>query len=56
MGLGSVWVGAFDEEKVSKVMKLARGLRPVAMLAVGFPAENPLPPERRPVEEVIEFV
>jgi len=56
LGLGSVWVGAFDEKKVSKVMGISSDLRPVAMLAVGYPKENPIPPERRPISELIEFV
>lgn len=46
LGLASVWVGAFDEEKMADAIG-ARGKRPVAMLPIGYPAEDPERPERR---------
>ncbi len=45
-GLGSVWIGAFDEEKVSKILSLPDNLRPVAIIPVGYSSSIPLPPER----------
>lgn len=46
LGLGSVWVGAFDEEGLSAVLGLPERLRPVAVVPVGYPAHRPSPPER----------
>jgi len=40
LGLGSVWIGAFDEEAVAKAVNAA-GKKPVAMLPIGYPASNP---------------
>ena len=51
MGLATVWVGAFDEEKVRKVVGVD-SVRPVAMFAVGYPAEEPEPTPRRAIEEI----
>jgi nitroreductase len=45
-GLGSVWVGAFYEEEVSKILNLPRHLRPVALVPVGYPASIPSAPPR----------
>lgn len=41
LGLTTVWTGAFDESKVSKILGLPEGHRPVAMLPIGYPAEAP---------------
>jgi len=37
-GLGSVWVGAFDERRVSQILGLPAHARPVAMVPIGHPA------------------
>ena len=57
MGLGTCWCGAFDEEKCSEVLKLSKDFRPVAIIPVGYPAEETYPPQnRRPVEEIVTFI
>lgn len=52
-GLGSVWVGAFDEKEVSRILNLADHIRPVAIVPVGYPDEEPPPPGRLHRERVI---
>ena len=37
LGLGSVAVGAFDDDSVSKVLSLPDHLEPIYMVAVGYP-------------------
>lgn len=54
--LGAVWVGAFNEEPVVKVLSLPRNLRPVAIVAVGYPAEKPKAPPRVRREEAVTFI
>jgi nitroreductase len=54
-GLGSVWVGAFHEDAVFEILKLPRHLRPVAIVAVGYPSKVPSPPPRVSKEEAVEF-
>jgi len=46
LGLASVWVGAFDEEKVAALVN-AGSKRPVALLPLGYPAIDPQRPPRR---------
>lgn len=54
-GLGSIWVGDFNQEEVSTLLKLKETLRPVALLTIGYPAELPTPTPRRPLSEVVKF-
>ena len=53
LGLGTCWVGAFREELVKKLLKIPDGIRPVALIPVGYPAEQPSPRPRRPLSEII---
>jgi len=40
-GLGTCWVGAFNEDELTKFLKLSDGQRPVAIIPIGYPAEDP---------------
>jgi len=55
LGLGACWVGAFDEEAARKILRIPRGVRPVAMIPVGYPAEKPSPPRKRPLKEIVHY-
>ncbi len=46
LGLGTVWVGAFDEAEVSTILRLPGHIRPVAIVPVGYPDERPPSPGR----------
>jgi len=52
-GLGSCWIGAFDEGRVAEAVGSPKGVRPVAIVPVGYPAESPPPRPRRRLSEVI---
>lgn len=52
-GMGSTWVGYFDEEQVRTALKLDAGLVPLALLSLGYPAELPEPSSRRRLDEVV---
>ena len=51
--LGSCWVGAFDEAAVARVLELPEGWRPVALIALGSPAETEPQRSRRPLSEIV---
>ncbi len=53
LGLDSVWVGAFSEKAVAKVLQLPEALRPVAMLPIGYAGKIPNPRPRRPLDDLI---
>lgn len=52
-GLGSVWVGAFDEAKAAAVLGTPDHVRPVAIVPVGYPAEKGLKRKRLPTQELV---
>lgn len=56
LGFGSVWVGAFNEDEVARVLNLPDYLRPMAIIPIGYPAQQPKPPRRLEKNEIIEVV
>jgi len=52
-GLGTCWIGAFDEAAAAEAVGLPKNVRPVAMIPVGHLAQNP---ERRPRRGLSEVV
>ena len=54
-GLGTCWIGAFDEKEVIKILNLAENLRPIAIVPVGYPSEKPSVPARISKKEAIEL-
>ncbi|MEM2104324.1 MAG: nitroreductase family protein [Candidatus Bathyarchaeia archaeon] len=55
LGLGTCWVGAFREEQARKVLNIPEGVRPLAIIPVGYPAETPKPTTRRPTKQIIHY-
>jgi nitroreductase len=55
LGLATCWVGAFRENEVAKAVKAPTNLRPVAIVAVGYPAERPAAPQKRSVNEIVHY-
>ncbi|RLG44282.1 MAG: nitroreductase family protein [Thermoproteota archaeon] len=53
MGYGTCWVGAFDEGSVASIINAPRGVRPVAIIPIGIPAESPSDRGRIPLERVM---
>ncbi len=56
LGLSSVWVGAFDEEQVRSAIGAPQAHRPVAILPIGYPAEEPRIRSRRSLAHLIHQV
>jgi len=46
LGLGSCWVMYFDPKKTSELFSLPENIVPVAMLPIGYPADDAAPNER----------
>ncbi|MCD6368659.1 MAG: nitroreductase family protein [Thermoproteales archaeon] len=52
LGLGTCWIGAFNPEEVRKIVEAPPELNVVAVLPVGYPAENPNPRDRKKLQEI----
>ncbi|MCS7196947.1 MAG: nitroreductase family protein [Aquificaceae bacterium] len=56
LGLGTCWVGAFEEEGLKSCLSAPEEWKPVALLTLGYPAEEPLPTPRRSLEEIFTLI
>ena len=57
MGLGAVWMVSpiLAKKEIENILKSPPNMSLICLIAVGYPHESPLR-ERRPVDEVLEFV
>jgi nitroreductase len=55
LGVGSCWIGAFDENKVKESLKVPDKWKVVALLTLGYPAEQPKPGKKKSIEELFSF-
>jgi len=55
MGLGTCWIGAFYEDKVKEILGIPEGIRVVALLPLGYPAEKPSARQRKSLEDVVAY-
>ena len=52
-GLGTCWLGAFDEEKVRNILEIPERIRVPAMFTLGYPDENPHARPRKHLDEIV---
>jgi len=55
LGLGTCWIGAFDEEKIKEILSIPENVKVVALLTVGYPDETPEPKPRKSLDEIIYY-
>lgn len=56
LGLGTCWVGAFNEAKVKEALGIPKEVRLIAMTPLGYPAEKKGPvTERKTAKEIIHY-
>ncbi|MFW5913317.1 MAG: nitroreductase family protein [Candidatus Hadarchaeota archaeon] len=53
LGYGTCWVGAFHEKRVAEVINAPSEIKPVAIIPIGIPDEDPQAPGRRDLEKMI---
>lgn len=60
LGLGSCWVGYFDPEKIRKAFSIPENEKIVAILPLGYPAEDSVPAaghsKFRPMDEMVTYL
>jgi len=54
-GVGSCWMGAFDENNLRKTLNLPADARIVGAIAFGMPAETPKQPPKKTLDEIVHF-
>jgi nitroreductase len=55
LGLGTCWVGRFDEREAKEAMGIPERIRLVQIMALGWPDESPAPRPRKAFEEVVHW-
>ncbi|MFH1650253.1 MAG: nitroreductase family protein [Candidatus Woesearchaeota archaeon] len=55
LGLGAVWVGGFDDEKIKAIFSIPSKSKAHAIVCLGFPAEVPSPKTTTPLQAVVYF-
>lgn len=53
LGLGSCWVGAFDEAKVKRALNMTEDVIPQAIITIGYADEKPEMPSRVELEHTV---
>lgn len=56
LGLGACWCGHFGEKEISEILNLHNGMRPVAIIPIGYPKKETAKTERRSIEEIATFI
>ena len=54
-GLGSCWIGAFNEPQVRDILSIPKKLRTIILMTIGYAAENPAPRPRKPLSAIIRY-
>ena len=54
-GLGTVIMGIFDHADVSALLEIPEDRDLVALIPIGYPAEAPVAPRRKSVEELLSY-
>lgn len=52
-GLGTCWIGAFDEKKVKDILAIPDNVRVVALLPLGYPSVVPHPKPRKILDDIV---
>lgn len=56
LGLGTCWIGWFNERWVKKILKVPKRVKVVALLSLGYPNGEPIQPrERLPLRDILFY-
>ena len=54
-GLGTCWLGSFDEGKVKEVLNIPEEVRVVSITPLGYPSESPSQRTRKTLDEIVSY-
>ena len=55
-GLGTCWIGSFDNEKIKELLSIPEDMNVVALTPLGYPTSEEVfspPGQRKPIEEIV---
>ena len=55
MDYGTCWIGAFYEDRAKALLGVPDEVRIVALFPLGYPADDPAPRPRKPLEEIVAY-
>ena len=55
LGLGTCWIGAFNEDEVKRILNIPKHVRVVAMTPVGYPDEPASKKSRKALDQIVCF-
>ena len=55
LGLGTCWIGAFEEPSVKEILGIPNHIRVVAITPLGYPAQDPPAKPRKKLEQIVCF-
>jgi nitroreductase len=54
-GLGTCWIGSFDEEKAKTVLGIPQDVRIVELMSMGYPGQLPTAENRKSIQDLIRW-
>ena len=56
LGLGTCWIGAFNEKKVKEILGIPEHIRVVALMPLGYPSNpSPIEKNRLPLDMIVKY-
>ncbi len=55
LDLGTCWIGAFYEDQVKEILGVPQDIRVVALLPLGYPADEPAPRPRKNLDDIVAW-
>jgi len=55
LGLGTCWMGWFDEELVKQALGIPAAIKVVGITPLGYPDQAPKPRPRKPLAEIVQY-
>jgi nitroreductase len=54
-GLGTCWVGSFNEEEIKEILRIPNNIRIITLLTIGYPKYVPGQRNRKRKEEIVVY-
>ena len=54
-GLGTCWIGSFEEEEVKEILNVPEGVKVLALTPLGYPGEIPAFRGRKSLDEIVSY-